>query len=367
MILIKLDKIKENINYIKKYTKCEIIMVVKSNCYGLGSNYLIPFFKKIGIKYFFVNHYYEYLNNKEVLKNTHVIIMDSIKIKEEDNIIYTINNIDDAKYFNNTKKKINVHLQIDLGMNRLGIKSIEECIKILNILNNNKLVEIKGIYGHFRERCDNYYDYLRKCDFFQQFLKLYNFEIIHTAATPSLHKKIIGNYVRIGLSAYGYGNNNLSLQNTLSGYIKPINIIKLDIGDKIGYENKSKNDYIKENTKVMVIPLGYFENKMIKRVKYKNVIYEKIGTSCMNHTHFRCDDKINKLTYLSFLEKNDTIDIEDINWYHYLINLANCQKVYIMRYNYDLFRTIKYIENKGRKIKFRINCRKNINSRIIKL
>ena len=91
-------------------------------------------------------------------------------------------------------------------MNRLGIRSIEECKKIINILKTNKFIEIEGLYTHFSTSIDNLIDYNKQCDLFKEYINLYNFKIIHSAATSSLNKNIIGNFVRVGLGIYGFSN-----------------------------------------------------------------------------------------------------------------------------------------------------------------
>ncbi len=365
MLLIKLDMIKDNIEYLKKELKCDLIIVIKSNAYGLGAKFLVQFYQKIGIKYFFVNHYYEYQEIKPFLKNTKVIIMDSINLKNDNNLIHTINSYEDAVRINNTNYEITVHIQIDLGMNRLGVTSKEELTKILNLLTKNQLITIEGIYGHYPLKIDNINDYQKFSFYFNSLTKLYPFKIIHTAATPSLHKPIIGNFVRVGLAVYGFGNHNLKLKNVLSAYEKPTTIINLKANDRVGYE--ADNNYILKVSKVAVVPIGYYEVFNLDYLTYLGNKYQKIGNSCMNHSHFIVDDKINNLTYLSILKKNDTIDIEKINPYHYLINLSNYRKIYIMRYQNDIFRINQTKYKKSRRFKFRIHSCQNINPRIIRL
>ena len=135
MLIVDLSKIKANIEIIRKKTNKDIIAVVKSNAYGLGASHIIPFLKKCGVKYFFVNHFSEYLENKMLFKNSYVIVMDSFREKfEYANVIYTINNLDDAEFYVKTTIPIKIHIQVDTGMNRLGIKMLEDVKKILNIL-----------------------------------------------------------------------------------------------------------------------------------------------------------------------------------------------------------------------------------------
>lgn len=365
MLLVKLDVINYNLEYIKNITNKKIIIVIKSNAYGIGAKYLVAFYEKMGIEYFFVNHYEEFKAISTLIKKSKVIIMDSITLKNDENIIYTINSYNDALHMVNTKKRITVHLQIDIGMNRLGIKSKDEFKKIISLLKTNSLIDIEGIYAHFPLSLTNINDYNALTNVFLSYLQLYHFKIIHTCATPSLHKTIIGNYLRVGLAIYGLGNPFIKLKFALAAYEKPIAVYQLGAGEKVGYE--SINNKIMEPSRVAVMPIGYYEVFNLDYIVNNHQKYQKIGNSCMNHSHFIVDDKITELTYLSILRKNDIIDIEKINPYHYLINLANYRKIYIMRYQNDIFRINKKKYQSCNRIKFRINSCKNFSPRIIRL
>ena len=83
-------------------------------------------------------------------------------------------------------KKI-VHLQIDSGMNRLGIRTIEEYLEILKILRKCNNIEIEGIYTHFSSNyLENDY-YNLQCSRFLDYLSYYNFKIVHTLRFQFLH------------------------------------------------------------------------------------------------------------------------------------------------------------------------------------
>lgn len=368
MLIVDLSKIKANIEIIRKKTNKDIIAVVKSNAYGLGASHIIPFLKKCGVKYFFVNHFSEYLENKMLFKNSYVIVMDSFREKfEYANVIYTINNLDDAEFYVKTTIPIKIHIQVDTGMNRLGIKMLEDVKKILNILEKNPLIDVEGIYTHFSSCVDDNINYDIQKGKFKEFVSLKKFKIVHSAATSSLHKDIVGNMVRVGLAMYGYGNINLSLKKSLAAYERFINVIEVKKGETVGYQ-KEKQTTFNKNYLVGVLPVGYYENPNLTRISYRGHIYNKIADSCMNHTHFLIDDKINKLSFLSIIEKNDIIDGEKINWYHYITGLSNYKKIYLMRcINGNIFKILKNTRKKGSKGRIRSRRCKIIGIRTIRI
>ena len=368
MLIVDLSKIKANIEIIRKKTNKDIIAVVKSNAYGLGASHIIPFLKKCGVKYFFVNHFSEYLENKMLFKNSYVIVMDSFREKfEYANVIYTINNLDDAEFYVKTTIPIKIHIQVDTGMNRLGIKMLEDVKKILNILEKNPLIDVEGIYTHFSSCVDDNINYDIQKEKFKEFVSLKKFKIVHSAATSPLHKDIVGNMVRVGLAMYGYGNINLSLKKSLAAYERLINVIEVKKGETVGYQ-KEKQTTFNKNYLVGVLPVGYYENPNLTRISYRGHIYNKIADSCMNHTHFLIDDKINKLSFLSIIEKNDIIDGEKINWYHYITGLSNYKKIYLMRcINGNIFKILKNTRKKGSKGRIRSRRCKIIGIRTIRI
>ena len=154
------------------------------------------------------------------------------------NIYYSVNCYDDIEKFTNKDFNINVHLQVDTGMNRLGIRSTEECKYIINILRKHKRIKIDGIFTHFSSNCDEYNYYNKQLKLFNSYLKLYSFNTIHSASSSSLHKNIIGNNVRVGLAIYGYGNPYIGLCPSLYFTTKLINHFILHKGESIGYNQK---------------------------------------------------------------------------------------------------------------------------------
>lgn len=366
MLLVDLTNILYNINYIKNFTNKEIIAVVKSDCYGLGAKRIVKYLCSIGINYFFVNHYEEYKKIKDSIHNEFVIIMDSMnKLYDDPNIIYTVNNINDAIIYATTNKRITVHFQVDVGMNRMGFRSLQEMKHALDILKRNKLINIEGIYCHFPSLVNDLKDYHKRRSYVLEYLKLYHFKMKHFNSTSTLNDLTIGNYVRIGISMYGYGNPYLYLKPVLSFTSKFTKIIPLKKGDSVGYLHD--NSYLSSDSLVGVLPLGYYEIPDLEYVTVNNEKLPKIGVSCMNHSHYIVNDKINDTSLVSIFKKNDIIEDRLINWYHRLIKVANNKKGYIIRKNYDIYKVIKKRTKKSQAFRLRRKCYQVVSPRVIRL
>lgn len=335
-----------NVKKIKKLSKRNVIAVVKSNAYGINARKIVKIlYNEVDI--FAFEKYNEYMECEDILDNKQVLIMENIiyenVISAKDNVIFTINSMLDMLKLKNINKKIKVHLRIDTGMNRLGIRSIPEYKKILELIKENEKIIIDGIYTHFSSglEFDKYYD--KQMLKFKKYLKYQKYNIIHANASKSLHKELIGTHVRIGMSLYGYHQPFYKLKKVLSLKVKPISIFRVSNVDKIGYFQKnSPSGY------VGVINLGYNDINLdnIEYFYIKDKKYKILGKSCMNHTHFTADDKINYLSWLSILPTNDIISSVDdyksgINWYYVLTSIKHMPKNFFRRSNYDVPKIFK--------------------------
>ena len=354
-LFIDVTSIENNIKKIKEYTKKDIIAVIKDNAYGIGSKMMLSILKNSDVRWIAYNKYNEYLKDIEYNNEFKILIFESIrKIKTlsfNENLYYSVNDYEDALYIKDIKRKLNVHIQIDVGMNREGISDILECDRIIKTLITNKYINIDGIYTHFSSEIDDYTTYENELSKFYNYLYLFKFNNIHTAATSSLHKNIIGNMVRCGIAMYGYGNYHLNLEPSISYYCNIIKTFKLTKGSYIGYYKSYKAIC---DEMVSVVDIGYSE---ISHIKYlsdlSNNRYFIIGTPCMNHMFIKVDEKINNITRLNVLSKNDIISIRNNNWHNILMSIRNVPKNYIRRSNYDISSVYQTTNQKNKRLTIR--------------
>ncbi len=155
---VNLKNLQYNFNSIRKKTKTKIMAVVKADAYGHG---MVECTKALsGLKnkpeYFGV----ALLDEAVELRNAKIIsepilcfdtfYKENIDTYIKKNIIPSITTTDQVKEFLKLKlrRKLKVHLNINTGMNRLGIhfsQAYEEIVKLSNCSN----IIIDGIYTHF--------------------------------------------------------------------------------------------------------------------------------------------------------------------------------------------------------------------------
>src|SRR5699024_3936411 len=105
---------------------------------------------------------------------------------------------------------VNVHLKIDTGMGRAGIRTKEELKELLQSLKQYKYIKLTGVYTHFAtadEANRDFYLELREC--FKQFITIlkqnWHEEItVHMAnsAASIRHPKEVYDMIRFGISMY---------------------------------------------------------------------------------------------------------------------------------------------------------------------
>ncbi len=349
-LVININNLYYNIYKIKKETSKNIMVVLKSNAYNMGARCLIKYLKKIKIDYFVFNKYCEYLECKDLLTEEKVLILEEIPTKYltklEENVRISVNSVNYIYKVLEKKQNFKIHIQVDTGMNREGIKKIEELNEILKISKDK--IEIEGIYTHFVSDLDDVYLYKKQQDIFNNFLILYNFPIIHTAATSSLTKNIIGNHVRVGMGIYGQ-HTNIKLKNVVNAYTKVIKTRESLKGESVGYSALYTS---LKDEKIAIIPVGYYEGFNEDFVYKGQKELPVIGKICMNHTFILVDETIKNSSWLNIFPKNDKIN-KKVNYYHVLTRYRNFRRIYIMEYQNDIRKIFKKTNKKSFKLRQR--------------
>ena len=348
LMVINVNKLHENIYIIKKKTNKEIIAVIKSNAYNTGVRCIIKYLKQANISFFAFNTYEEYIYCQDLLINDKVLIFESLKEKQINllpkNVRITINNIEDIYEI---KYPRIVHIQIDTMMNRMGIKNIDDFKTIMQYKNTR----VEGIYTHFVSNKNEYKKYYIQQKRFNEYISIYNAPIIHSAASSSLDKDIIGNYVRIGMELYN---------NVVKIYTKLGNIRYIKKGEYVGYDalyKAQKDEYIG------ILNIGYYEGMKEGVVKYYNKYYPVIGKICMNHTFIKLDKPIKNSSLLNIFPINDKIYKKDkYTTYERIVSYRNFKRIYITEYNHDLRKISKISLKKSNIIKQRTRSNKTFNA-----
>ncbi len=288
----------------------EIFPVLKSNAYGHGIKEICNILSKTDVKIIAVDSFpeaqiaYKNFHNKVLIIGEAPISV--YKYFDFNRTEFCVYNIQTLKHLASLKKKISVHLFVNTGMNREGIKDLKEFLeKSREYLNN---IEITGFCSHLAS-ADEVSDLNKK----QEKRFLYNLNILNqykifpkwihlgnSAGAFILNNKKYTAF-RIGLAFYGYNpfDENHSkfkkaekLKPALQVMSKVVSVQKINKGDTVSYNEVFKAS---KKTNIATIPFGYCEgiNRKLsnKAIFYINDKPVKIaGNVCMNLTSLDCGD-----------------------------------------------------------------------------
>lgn len=314
--VINIKNIIKNINMIEQ-KNCQYdyyMAVVKANCYGFGYKEICKRIEKL-ISYFVVATLDEAINLRKITTKPilclGVINNKFLDVCRKNNITITIPNYEYLKTIDMDKlKDVKVHIKINTGMNRLGIKYKEEFNKAYNYLIENN-VYIEGIYTHIYNAADKSTSN-NQVDCFEEItsdIDLKSIKIVHlfaSDATKNIKKPEYANGIRMGINMYGLGEEKLLSCFQVKSKIIQIN--ELDRGDTLGYNGTFTAD---SKTKIAVVPLGYYNgitrNYKGMYVYINNKKYEIVGNICMNMMFIKVDDTVKVGDYVYVIKDNEHI------------------------------------------------------------
>lgn len=288
-------------------SKC-VIPVVKANAYGHGVIPVVSYLNEKGIDYFAVSLLEEALELREVFPNIDILCMgivenDGLLIASENNIVITISNFDQIEYVRNLVKPLRVHLKVDTGMNRLGLKFEDDIVRAFKMLQQDPMILLEGLYTHFSTADDNILYFETQLAKFTEIKNTlsYDFPMIHVSNSSSQIKfeaKIgFTTHTRLGISLYGLtlDDSTQFLENTFTLKTKIGQLKKLLPGDKVGY---GATYTAKAEEIIGILPIGYADG-FIRRntggdVEINGKRYPIIGRICMDQMFIKVDETVTK-------------------------------------------------------------------------
>jgi len=303
IVKIKAGNIVYNYNYLKSLQKeAEIFPVLKSNAYGHGLKEICRILNKTNAKIAVVDSFpeaqiaYRYFKGK-------ILILGEMPLKAYRYCFFkrtefVVYNEETLRYLSRFGKKVLIHLFVNSGMNREGIKDLEA------FLQRNKhyldKVTVNGLCSHFASaemdsifnetQSENFaadLNTLKKAGYFPTWVHLGN-----SAAVFKTNNKFLTAY-RPGLSLYGYSpfdenGREIFLKPALQVFSKIVSLQDLKAGESVSYNESFR---VKEATRIAVVPFGYFEGldrRLSNRAKFlviagTNKFWAQIaGRVCMN-------------------------------------------------------------------------------------
>ena len=319
---IDLNKMNDNLNYIRSLLKptTRIMVMVKAFAYGSGSSEVAAALEYAGVEYLAVAYADEGIALREsgikmpiMVLNPETVAYDMMIRYDLEPQIYSFHTLEkfvEALGVHSEKTPYNVHIKINSGMNRLGfeVSEMEELALKLAALRDK--LNIYSVFTHLAGTDEAKFDQLteKQIERYNKSCRILKDGGIKSFMQHSLnsngilrHSKYQMDMVRLGLGLYGLSSNekfrkNLQPISTLKTIISQIRIAPE--GEGIGYSPKTS---LPVETRIGVIAMGYADGlpralgNGIGEVSINGKKAPFIGNICMdmamiNLTDIECDE-----------------------------------------------------------------------------
>lgn len=304
---VDLSAIAENLGAIRKKIgkTTKILAVVKANAYGHGDAVVAGTIERKQADYFGVAIVEEgiALRKSGVAKP---ILVFTVPVKDQIESFFdfglepTVSSIDDARLLERValkrKRTIEVHLKIDTGMNRIGVKP-KDLGSFLDALASLKRVAMKGVYTHFAtaEEKDKTYT-LQQFALFQDALETLRMhglvpELVHCANSAAVLDlpQTYCSMVRPGLAMYGYYpsrecSRSVVLRPAMTVTTRVSLVKSIDTGESVSY---GRRFIAGKRTRIATVPVGYADGYSRLLTGKSSVLihgtrFPVVGTICMD-------------------------------------------------------------------------------------
>ena len=250
-IQVDLNKIAHNVRELKREIgDTRMLAVVKANAYGHGLLRVARTAIKNGACMLGVAIPEEGIELREGGVTAPVLVLGGVNrmgawAAVKYRLTQTVFTVEGVRRLNAACEEMNgtaeVHLKLDTGMGRIGVRTESEIREILNALSECPRVKLTGVFTHFSDADGETEDYTRmQMERFDRLCALLPEGILrHAAASAAMLRFPEARYdmVRAGIAMYGYSpvKTPLSLQPALSFNTEIVYIKEISAGDQLSY------------------------------------------------------------------------------------------------------------------------------------
>ncbi|NGX33974.1 MAG: Alanine racemase 1 [Candidatus Anoxychlamydiales bacterium] len=336
-IEIDLKQFKKNIQIIRSYLKDALFcLCVKANAYGHGLIEIAKVAQKEKVDCLAVANLMEGIKLREANIKLPILVLgtfheDQIKDLIDYDLEITISSFFKAKlvkdYCSKYNKKCKVHLKVDTGMGRIGVKP-KTARTLYKYLKDQNSFIIRGIFSHLA--CAEQKDHpmnniqINSFDDFLNKIKPDKSTILHMANSAYLcnFENDLKDMVRLGALAFGCYSKDLPTKFkdiksifSVKSKVSYFKIVEKDQGISYGYSFITK-----AKSNVVTIPVGYGDGysrslSNIGKVLIRGKKYPIIGIICMDQFMVdvtNADAYIGDEVVLIGRQKNEEITIKEI-------------------------------------------------------
>lgn len=307
--VIDLDAVKQNIRNLKQHLRegAMFCAVVKADAYGHGSVMVSKAAIEAGADWLAVAIPEEAALLREEGVTAPILVLGPSNRWQWDmaaglDISMTVTSRECVAYAAEAAKKhdvkLKLHLKVDTGMNRVGVKSFDEMDAILDDIQKSPSLELEGVMTHFAaaDEADKSYTRMQN-ERFTEFIA----GVKRRGFSPIVHASNSGaaidcpelsyDMARVGIAMYGCYpshevNRSIKLIPAMSLHTKISHIKYVQAGDKISY---GCTFTAPKEMRIATIPIGYADgfNRLLSNNGEVLVCGKRakiVGRVCMDQT-----------------------------------------------------------------------------------
>jgi alanine racemase len=332
---IDVEAIFQNVNHVRELIPSHktLIAVVKANAYGHGDKEVAEIALKAGADMLAVAFLDEAIALRRKGIKESILVLGAVPIPyiqtalEWDVTVtaYSKAWIEEASSILGADSQLHMHLKIDTGMGRLGIRTKEELHEAMSIITSHSEFVLDGVFTHFATA-----DELNSAYFEEQYtlfeemvriVKEHNLTplMIHCANSAALLRrpKDIFNGVRLGISMYGLSPSEelkevlpIPLKQAFSLHSRIVHVKKVKKGSHISYGATYEAG---EDEWIATVPVGYADGWIRKLSNFEVLVdgvkVPIVGRICMDQLMIRLPKMYKLGTKVTFIGKQKDAEI----------------------------------------------------------
>lgn len=334
---VDLDCISENVAAVKNLLPADVAIfaVVKANAYGHGDDQVAKTALAAGAVYLAVAFMDEAiaLRNKGI--TAPILVLGAtrpqdVKVASKYNITLTVFQeewLHEAEKYLPQEAKVLVHIKVDTGMGRIGVRSSEELKAIEKVLSHDERFFLEGIFTHFAtaDELDTSY-FEQQLSRFEKIISVLEKQpkYIHSSNSAAAIRfpKAYFNAVRLGIAMYGLTPSPemeqeipFPLKEAFSLKAKVVHVKRLPKGEKVSYGATYESE---DEEWIGTIPIGYADG-WIRKLQGQEVLVDGgrspiVGRICMDQCMIRLPEQVPLGTTVTLIGSggDDMISVNEI-------------------------------------------------------
>lgn len=253
----------------------QVMAIVKADAYGHDLDCILPALEKFGVRHFAVASLAEGVEARRLSPRAEILVLggtfdwsrESLRIFEQQRLKVAVNDLPSLRVLLKYKK-IPIHLKLDTGMNRLGLKPFEWGAALDLVKESG--IPLDGLFTHFATVSDSIFH--QQANLFEEAVRWFWAEgvqakYVHSENSSSLFGRngikrgLLGqvtNLTRPGIALYGYlpygMKNSFGLEPVLE-LVSEVGLLKrIEVGEGVSYGHHFHSS---KRQSIGIVPLGY--------------------------------------------------------------------------------------------------------------